>query len=311
MATILSRSFRVFHFLHRAYFHRSVWSYHGEKCLTRVNMVTRHLKSASNVCETKTEVSSRLSSPFNKHFNSEHRVCISVLKSSQDCVRSKRETHHAVSMSGVYPKTLAESLVHSMPGSIQPYLKLMRIDRPIGTWLLLWPCAWSIGLATPAGHFPDPYYLALFAAGALLMRGAGCTVNDMWDKDIDKQVARTKDRPLASGQLNMIDAWVLLGGQLSLALFVLLQLNWYSIVLGASSLGLVVTYPLMKRFTYWPQVMLGLTFNWGAFLGWSSICGTCKWSAVLPLYTACIFWTLIYDTIYAHQVIRLLNVLHI
>ncbi|XP_076319377.1 ubiquinone biosynthesis protein COQ2, mitochondrial isoform X2 [Tachypleus tridentatus] len=300
MASILSRGFRVYHFLYQACFHRPVWSFYGEVCLTRIAMVTRHLKSDSNVCETN-KVYFRVSSPFNRSLNSEHGVFFPVFKSSHHSFNSKRQTHDGVSTSRVYPKTLSESLVHSMPVNIQPYLKLMRIDRPIGTWLLLWPCAWSVGLATPASHLPDPYYLALFATGAFLMRGAGCTVNDMWDKDIDKQVTRTKDRPLASGQLKMIDAWVFLGGQLSLALFVLLQLNWYSIILGASSLGLVAIYPLMKRYTYWPQVMLGLTFNWGAFLGWSSICGSCNWTVVLPLYSACTFWTLIYDTIYAHQ----------
>lgn len=133
------------------------------------------------------------------------------------------------------------------------------------------------------------------------MRGAGCTINDMWDRDIDRKVARTRNRPLTSGELTMLDATVFLGGQLGLGLMVLLQLNWYSVLLGASSMGLVVSYPLMKRFTHWPQLVLGLTFNWGALLGWSAVHGTCNWSACVPLYVAGISWTIIYDTIYAHQ----------
>jgi len=133
------------------------------------------------------------------------------------------------------------------------------------------------------------------------MRGAGCTINDMWDRNIDRQVERTKDRPISCGQVNMLDALVFLGGQLGVGLLILLQLNWFSVLLGMASMGLVVTYPLMKRFTYYPQFVLGLVFNWGALLGWSSVHGACNWSIVLPLYAAGISWTMIYDTIYAHQ----------
>ncbi|XP_069781548.1 4-hydroxybenzoate polyprenyltransferase, mitochondrial isoform X3 [Narcine bancroftii] len=143
--------------------------------------------------------------------------------------------------------------------------------------------------------------LALFGTGAMLMRGAGCTINDMWDKDIDRKVARTENRPIAAGEISRFQALIFLGGQLSLALGVLLCLNYYSILLGAASLGLVVSYPLMKRLTYWPQFILGLTFNWGALLGWSAVKGTCDWSICLPLYISGVMWTLIYDTIYAHQ----------
>lgn len=133
------------------------------------------------------------------------------------------------------------------------------------------------------------------------MRGAGCTINDMWDRDIDAKVARTKSRPLVAGELTQMDAWVFLGAQLAVGLLVLLELNWYSIVLGASSLGLVVVYPLMKRITHWPQLVLGMTFNWGALLGWSATTGSVQWSACLPLYLAGVCWTIVYDTIYAHQ----------
>ncbi|XP_012279773.1 4-hydroxybenzoate polyprenyltransferase, mitochondrial [Orussus abietinus] len=198
-------------------------------------------------------------------------------------------------------KSYAASLVDSSPPTIQPYMKLMRINKPIGSWLLFWPCGWSIAMAAHEGALPDLGMLALFGTGAFIMRGAGCTINDMWDQDIDKKVARTKDRPLVTGGVTPFKALVFLGGQLSLGLLVLLQLNWYSVFLGASSLGLVIIYPLMKRVTYWPQLILGMTFNWGALLGWSAIRGSCDWSVCLPLYIAGVCWTLIYDTIYAHQ----------
>ncbi|XP_061586084.1 4-hydroxybenzoate polyprenyltransferase, mitochondrial [Cololabis saira] len=195
----------------------------------------------------------------------------------------------------------ASAVVNSAPAHLRPYLRLMRLDKPIGTWLLYLPCAWSIAMAAEPGCLPDLGMMALFGTGALLMRGAGCTINDMWDKDFDKQVARTASRPIASGEISQMQALVFLGGQLSLALGVLLCLNYYSIALGAASLSLVITYPLMKRVTYWPQLVLGLTFNWGALLGWSAVRGFCDWSVCLPLYLSGVMWTLIYDTIYAHQ----------
>ncbi|MBN3303658.1 COQ2 protein, partial [Amia calva] len=177
----------------------------------------------------------------------------------------------------------------------------MRLDKPIGTWLLYLPCTWSIGLAADPGCLPHLSMLALFGTGALIMRGAGCTINDMWDKDFDKKVSRTASRPLASGAITRLQALTFLGGQLSVALGILLSLNYYSIALGAASLSLVVSYPLMKRVTYWPQFVLGLTFNWGALLGWAAVKGSCDWSVCLPLYFSGVMWTLIYDTIYAHQ----------
>ncbi|CAN8005896.1 unnamed protein product [Ixodes hexagonus] len=229
--------------------------------------------------------------------------------SNYNCTRFKSsstrrdafESYHARSSAVADPRTLPEKCVQMAPSTLQPYLRLMRADRPIGTWLLMWPGAWSIGLATQAGCLPDLKLLALFGAGAFLMRGAGCTINDMWDRNIDKKVERTKCRPLASHQLSMFDALVFTGGQLGLSALILVQLNWYSIVLGASSVILVSLYPAMKRITYWPQLTLGLTINWGALLGWAAVHGSCDWSVVLPLYTASLCWTLIYDTIYAHQ----------
>ncbi|KAL0533153.1 hypothetical protein IC582_030368 [Cucumis melo] len=143
--------------------------------------------------------------------------------------------------------------------------------------------------------------LTLFGCGALLLRGAGCTINDLLDRDIDTKVERTKLRPVASGQLTQPQGISFLGLQLFLGLGILLQLNNYSRILGASSLLLVFSYPLMKRFTYWPQAYLGLTFNWGALLGWAAIRGTLDPAIVLPLYFSGVFWTLVYDTIYAHQ----------
>ncbi|XP_045392640.1 4-hydroxybenzoate polyprenyltransferase, mitochondrial isoform X1 [Lemur catta] len=195
----------------------------------------------------------------------------------------------------------AAAVVNSAPRALQPYLRLMRLDRPIGTWLLYLPCTWSIGLAAEPGCFPDWYMLALFGTGAILMRGAGCTINDMWDREYDKKVTRTANRPIAAGNISTFQSFVFLGGQLTLALGVLLCLNYYSIALGAASLLLVVTYPLMKRITYWPQLALGLTFNWGALLGWAAVRGSCDPAVCLPLYFSGVMWTLIYDTIYAHQ----------
>ncbi|XP_056274877.1 4-hydroxybenzoate polyprenyltransferase, mitochondrial [Pseudoliparis swirei] len=195
----------------------------------------------------------------------------------------------------------AATVVNAAPASVQPYLRLMRLDKPIGTWLLYLPSTWSIALAADPGCLPHLDMLALFGVGALLMRGAGCTINDMWDKEFDKKVARTATRPIASGEISQMQALAFLGGQLSLGLGVLLCLNYYSIALGAASLALVISYPLMKRITSWPQLVLGLTFNWGALLGWSAVKGFCDWSVCLPLYFSGVMWTMIYDTIYAHQ----------
>ncbi len=145
------------------------------------------------------------------------------------------------------------------------------------------------------------FYSLLFGVGAIVMRGAGCTINDMWDVKMDRMVERTKSRPLAAGDITQFQALCFLGIQLSIGLAVLVNLNLYSIMLGASSLGVVVLYPFMKRVTYWPQLVLGFAFNWGAMLGWSAVAGAVNWGVVLPLYAGSICWTLVYDTIYAHQ----------
>ncbi|XP_044488348.1 4-hydroxybenzoate polyprenyltransferase, mitochondrial-like isoform X2 [Mangifera indica] len=188
-----------------------------------------------------------------------------------------------------------------LPKTARPYARLARLDKPIGTWLLAWPCMWSITMAAAPGHLPDLKMLTLFGCGSLLLRGAGCTVNDLIDRDIDTKVERTKLRPVASGLLTPLEGLCFLGFQLLLGLGILLQLNNYSRILGASSLLLVFSYPLMKRFTFWPQAYLGLTFNWGALLGWAAVKGSLDPAVVFPMYISGVFWTLVYDTIYAHQ----------
>ncbi|MGZ9006581.1 MAG: UbiA family prenyltransferase, partial [Burkholderiales bacterium] len=158
------------------------------------------------------------------------------------------------------------------PDSWRPYLRLMRLDRPIGTWLLLFPCWWGLALAEIDEGLPHPslWYMFLFAIGALVMRGAGCAYNDYIDRDFDAQVARTASRPIPSGQVTPEDALVLVGVLGFIGLIVLLQFNWFTVFLGAASLLLVLIYPYMKRFTYWPQLVLGLAFNWGALVGWAA-----------------------------------------
>eukprot|EP00562_Extubocellulus_spinifer_P006690 CAMPEP_0178514226 /NCGR_PEP_ID=MMETSP0696-20121128/23906_1 /TAXON_ID=265572 /ORGANISM="Extubocellulus spinifer, Strain CCMP396" /LENGTH=437 /DNA_ID=CAMNT_0020144299 /DNA_START=15 /DNA_END=1328 /DNA_ORIENTATION=- len=202
--------------------------------------------------------------------------------------------------SSSYPPS---AFVDQLPPSLQPYARLARLDKPIGTMLLLWPCCWSTALAAPPGCLPDPTLLALFATGSFVMRGAGCTINDMWDADYDRSVARTRDRPLASGELSYGQALTFLAAQLTAGLGVLLSLphTAYTFQVGAASLPLVVAYPLMKRYTNWPQLVLGMTFNWGAIVGWASVHGSIDWSVVAPLYGSGIAWTLVYDTLYAHQ----------
>ncbi len=194
-------------------------------------------------------------------------------------------------------------LFRKTPPAWHPYLKLTRLDRPIGVWLLLLPCWWGIVLAH-GGVFNVPreswMIMGWVALGALIMRSAGCVVNDLWDRQLDAGVERTKTRPLASGEISVSHAIRLLAVLLTLSLFILVQLNWLAILLGVLSLALVVAYPKMKKMIWWPQLFLGLTFNWGALLGWAAATDQLAWPSLL-LYTGGIFWTLAYDTIYAHQ----------
>ncbi len=192
-------------------------------------------------------------------------------------------------------------ILRAAPAPVRPYLRLIRIDRPIGTWLLLFPCWWGLALAASAdGRWPDPKLMILFALGALVMRSAGCVVNDLADRKIDALVARTATRPVASGEITVPRALTFLGVLLLIGLAILLQLNPFAVWLGASSLVLVAVYPFLKRVTYWPQAWLGLTFNWGALLGWAAAHGDLA-APALWLYGAGIAWTLGYDTVYAHQ----------
>ncbi|MDJ0627875.1 MAG: 4-hydroxybenzoate octaprenyltransferase [Rhodobacter sp.] len=189
------------------------------------------------------------------------------------------------------------------PGWSRPYLRLSRADRPIGTWLLLLPCWWGLLLAALAeGRFGShEAWIALGCAiGAWLMRGAGCTWNDITDREFDGQVARTASRPIPSGQVSVRNAVVWMCIQALIAFAILLTFNGTAIVLGIASLALVCVYPFAKRFTWWPQVFLGLAFNWGALLAWAAVAGSLSLAPVL-LYLAGIAWTLFYDTIYAHQ----------
>lgn len=188
------------------------------------------------------------------------------------------------------------------PAAAQPYLRLARADRPIGTWLLLWPCWWSIALASGSslrllGHLE---LLVLFGVGSFVMRGAGCTYNDIVDRDFDVQVERTRSRPIPSGQVSVKQAWVFLLAQCLVGFLILISLSPLAIKLGILSLGLIAIYPFMKRFTFWPQIWLGLTFNWGALMGWAAVTNSLS-IAPIALYLGAIFWTIGYDTIYAHQ----------
>lgn len=196
-----------------------------------------------------------------------------------------------------------------LPPRLWPYAQLARWDRPIGWQLLLWPCLWSAALVTSAGAktgdniwsvLPSFWHMFLFLIGAIAMRGAGCTLNDLADQDIDDQVARTRSRPLPSGQVSRKQAWAFLGLQCLVGLAVVLQFNWFTVALSFASLIIVAVYPFMKRITNWPQLVLGLAFSWGALVAWSAQTGSLSLAPVL-LYIGSILWTIGYDTIYAHQ----------
>ncbi|NVD37990.1 4-hydroxybenzoate octaprenyltransferase [Ensifer sp. HO-A22] len=195
----------------------------------------------------------------------------------------------------------------ALPRALWPYAQLARWDRPIGWQLLMWPCLWSVALASGAaaatGQFSAgrfAFHCFLFIAGAIAMRGAGCTFNDIIDHDIDMEVARTRSRPLPSGRVSRFQAKAFMVLQALVGLVILLQFNAFSISLGILSLGLVAIYPFAKRFTDWPQFFLGLAFSWGAIMGWTAEFGTLSLAPVL-LYGAAIAWTIGYDTIYAYQ----------
>ncbi len=188
------------------------------------------------------------------------------------------------------------------PAPLRPYLRLARLDRPIGSWLLLLPCWWSSALAAVAAHVraPSLWHIVLFLIGAFAMRGAGCTWNDIVDRDLDRTVERTRSRPIPSGQVTVARAAIFLALQALVGLAVLLSFNGFTVALGIASLAIVAVYPFMKRITYWPQIVLGLAFSWGALMGWAAFFGRLGVPALL-LYAGSIAWVIGYDTIYAHQ----------
>lgn len=195
------------------------------------------------------------------------------------------------------------NVIEKLPEPLRPYGLLARLDRPTGIWLLLIPCYWALFMAMGGILELRPvhiWYGLLFFIGACVMRAAGCIINDLWDRKIDPKVERTKLRPIASGQISIPRAFAFLFLLLFLGLIILLQLPGLSVIIGIFSLLLVIMYPLMKRWTHWPQAFLGLTFNIGVLIGWSSVTGIVETSALL-LYFAGFFWTLCYDTIYAYQ----------
>ncbi len=204
------------------------------------------------------------------------------------------ETHtgEAAPLAGAGP------IERAAPRALRPFVALARLDQPTGVWLLLWPCLWGIALASDG--LPSLGLLVLFTVGAFVMRAAGCVVNDIADREFDAKVARTRRRPLPSGAIGVRGAVAFLAVLLGIGLAILLHLTSAAIWLGVGSLALVVAYPFMKRITYWPQAFLGITFNWGALMGWAAVTGDLAWPALL-LYAGGIAWTLGYDTIYAHQ----------
>ncbi|HET9413988.1 MAG TPA: 4-hydroxybenzoate octaprenyltransferase [Pseudolabrys sp.] len=187
------------------------------------------------------------------------------------------------------------------PSYTRPYLRLARLDRPIGSWLLLMPCWWSVGLAGMHNdRLPSLWHIVLFFIGAFAMRGAGCTWNDLVDRDLDGRVERTRSRPIPSGQVTVAQATMFMVAQALVGFLVLIQFNRFTVATGIASLLVIVIYPFMKRITYWPQIFLGLAFSWGALMGWPAAFGRLDWPAIV-LYVGSILWVIGYDTIYAHQ----------
>jgi 4-hydroxybenzoate polyprenyltransferase len=197
----------------------------------------------------------------------------------------------------IVPDSEQRGFIGALPPRLRPYASLMRIDRPIGVWLLYWPCAWSVALAGVGGRWDLFLWLAL---GAFAMRSAGCVYNDIIDRELDRHVERTRLRPLASGRASLRSAWVLIALLCLIGLVVLLQLKWAAAVAALCSVAPVALYPFMKRITWWPQAWLGLVFSWGALVGWPAVTGTLDLPAVL-LWFGSIAWVVGYDTLYAIQ----------
>jgi 4-hydroxybenzoate polyprenyltransferase len=200
-------------------------------------------------------------------------------------------------LTDIVPDSERRGLIGALPMRLRPFASLIRLDRPIGTWLLYWPCAWSVGLAGVEGRWSLFGWLLL---GAFAMRSAGCAYNDIVDRDLDRQVERTRLRPLASERVSVGAAWALIALLCGLGLFVLLQLHRTAQLVALASIALVAAYPFMKRVTWWPQAWLGLVFSWGALVGWPAVTGALSWPPLL-LWLGTVFWVLGYDTLYAIQ----------
>jgi len=197
----------------------------------------------------------------------------------------------------IVPDSERRGFIGALPPRLRPYASLMRLDRPIGTWLLYWPCAWGVALAGIRGRWD---LLLWFALGAFATRSAGCVYNDIVDRDLDRRVERTRLRPLASGRVSVRSAWVLIGLLCVIGLIVLVQLNRMAAIVALVSVAPVAAYPFMKRITWWPQAWLGLVFSWGALVGWPAVTGSLDWPAFL-LWFGSIAWVIGYDTLYAIQ----------
>jgi len=197
----------------------------------------------------------------------------------------------------IVPDSERRGVIGAMPRSLRPYASLMRLDRPIGTWLLYWPCAWSVALAGVDGRWDLFAWLAL---GAFAMRSAGCVYNDIVDRGLDARVERTRLRPLASGRVSLRSAWMLIALLGFVGLVVLVQLKWLAALIALASLAPVAAYPFMKRITWWPQAWLGVVFSWGALVGWPAVRGSFDLPALL-LWLGTVAWVVGYDTLYAIQ----------
>ncbi|HET7577311.1 MAG TPA: 4-hydroxybenzoate octaprenyltransferase [Sphingomicrobium sp.] len=197
----------------------------------------------------------------------------------------------------IVPDSERRGFIGALPPRLRPYASLMRLDRPIGSWLLYWPCAWSLALAGIGGRWDLFLWLGL---GAWAMRSAGCVYNDIVDRELDKRVERTRLRPLASGRVSLKSAWVLIGILCLIGLVVLLQLNPTAAIVALISIAPVAAYPFMKRITWWPQAWLGIVFSWGALVGWPAVTGSLSWTTFL-LWFGSISWVVGYDTLYAIQ----------
>jgi 4-hydroxybenzoate polyprenyltransferase len=203
-----------------------------------------------------------------------------------------------IDQADIVPDSERRGLIGALPRAARPFASLMRLDRPIGAWLLFWPCAWGVALAGMGGRGVS--LILWLGLGAFAMRSAGCVYNDIIDRDLDARVERTRLRPLASGRVSLKAAWALLAGLIMVGLIVLLQLGRTAQIVSLASVALVAAYPFMKRITWWPQAWLGLVFSWGALVGWAAVEGEVETPALL-LYAGSIFWVIGYDTIYALQ----------